>query len=518
MTLQQLSRELEEFLGGSTEAVVLEDGVVAFDLREARYSVSEQHGKCLLHLWSHERNVVRRVLEVERTKDSLQLSVVRFGQTRPTKLEFTRSRDRRSPAAKNTARVRYRGLLERLLARQFPSHKLDRITTSTDLERSFGPVYARGALHKGHAWTAVLGLNGEELQSSIDGSLTFGLLWLEHLREHCGHGFVESLALFVPAKSSAVLRARMAHLARGVCKWQLFEVDERSAELQEMDSTDAGNIETRLVRCVDPQAARDRFMNSIDRVLGLVPEAEIVTITPGEIAFRLHGLEFARARIAMEEGSFRQGQELVFGSGACETVVTEDNAEQFAAFVEIVRSTRQAASDSCHPLRRACPERWLESLVMRDVAAIDPRLDSMCVYSQVPAFSASDRAMIDVLAATRERRLAVIELKADEDIHLPLQGLDYWARVRWHQQRGEFQRFGYFPGGELSAEPPLLMLVAPALHVHPATDTLLKYLSPAIEWQVVAVDERWRDGVRVVFRKRPASVPSPESRVPSRGQ
>jgi hypothetical protein len=31
--------------------------------------------------------------------------------------------------------------------------------------------------------------------------------------------------------------------------------------------------------------------------------------------------------------------------------------------------------------------------------------------------------MIDVLALTRENRLAVIELKADEDIHLPLQGL-----------------------------------------------------------------------------------------------
>ena len=141
--------------------------------------------------------------------------------------------------------------------------------------------------------------------------------------------------------------------------------------------------------------------------------------------------------------------------------------------------------------------------MVRDVTAIDGRLDAACVYSQVPAFSASDRAMIDVLASTRERRLAVIELKADEDIHLPLQGLDYWARVRWHQQRGEFARYGYFPGQELSDDPPLLILVAPALRVHPATDTLLRYLSPAIEWQLVAVDERWREGVRVVFRKRP---------------
>jgi len=37
--------------------------------------------------------------------------------------------------------------------------------------------------------------------------------------------------------------------------------------------------------------------------------------------------------------------------------------------------------------------------------------------------------MIDVLTVTREGRLAVLELKAAEDIHLPLQGIDYWARV-----------------------------------------------------------------------------------------
>ena len=502
MNLEQLSRELQEFLGGSTDAVVLEDGAVTFDLREARYSISEQHGKCLLHLWSHERNVVRRVLEMERGKDSLLLTVLRFGQTRPTKLEICRSRDRRTVAAKNTARAQYRSLLTRLLEREFPTHKLDRLTSSTDLERSFGPVYARGVLRRGNAWTAVLGVNAEELQASIDGSLTFGLLWLENLRERCGKNFVESLVLFVPAATSAVVRARMAHLAR-VCKWRLLEVHERSGEMQEIDCSDAGNIETRLMRCADEAAARERFQASIARVLSLAPEADMAMVTHGEIALRLHGLEFARARMAMSEASFRASEELVFGAGASETVVTDDNAEQFAAFVEVVRAARQAHGDALHPLRRACPERWLESLVLRDVTAIDARLDAACVYSQVPAFSASDRAMIDVLTATRERRLAVIELKAGEDIHLPLQGLDYWARVCWHQQRGEFTKFGYFPGRELSTEPPLLLLVAPALHVHPATDTLLRYLSPAIEWQLVAVDERWREGVRVVFRKHP---------------
>jgi hypothetical protein len=148
------------------------------------------------------------------------------------------------------------------------------------------------------------------------------------------------------------------------------------------------------------------------------------------------------------------------------------------------------------------PERWLESLVMTDVSVIDERLEPESVYSQVPAFSAADRAMIDVLSLTRDGRLAVVELKADEDIHLPLQGLDYWARVQWHQARGEFLKFGYFGGRETSPESPLLFMVAPALRVHPSTDILLRYISPDIEWAFVGIDERWREEVRVVFRKR----------------
>jgi hypothetical protein len=140
--------------------------------------------------------------------------------------------------------------------------------------------------------------------------------------------------------------------------------------------------------------------------------------------------------------------------------------------------------------------------VQTGVSVVDERLDPQWAYSQVPAFSAADRAMIDVLTTTKQGRLAVVELKADEDIHLPLQGLDYWSRVEWHHARGEFQRFGYFTGRELSAAAPLLFLVAPALHVHPATDVLLRYISPEIEWEFVGIDERWREGVKVVFRKR----------------
>ena len=122
--------------------------------------------------------------------------------------------------------------------------------------------------------------------------------------------------------------------------------------------------------------------------------------------------------------------------------------------------------------------------------------------------------MLDVLASTRTQRLAVVELKADEDVHLPLQGLDYWSRVQWHHARGEFQQFGYFPGRELSSEDPPLLLVAPTLHIHPSMDTVLRYISPEIDWTLAGIDERWRDTVRVIFRKRSSPTSRSQSRQP----
>ena len=233
-------------------------------------------------------------------------------------------------------------------------------------------------------------------------------------------------------------------------------------------------------------------------------------LSPSEMAFRLHGLEFARARLEPERGSFRSAEQIVFGVGANETVLDETQADFFENLVGALARARRADGRRDDPLWRMRPERWLESLVVGDVGALDSRLDPAAAYSQVPAFSASDRAMIDVLTATREGRLAVLELKAEEDIHLPLQGLDYWARVSWHHARGEFQKYGYFAGRELSAKAPLLFLVAPALRVHPATDTLLRYLAPEIEWTLLGVDERWREGVRVVFRKKRTTLTADE--------
>ena len=509
-----LARHVEEFLAESPGAIVREDGEMTYEMTSARYSISLQHGKCLLHLWSPERNSVRRVVEAETVTGKLRLSVMQFGRSQPQRLEICRDADVRSPSDRKAARSAYQRELQKILRRTFPGHLIENFTSAMDLKHSFGPVYARGLLGHGNSAHAVLGVNAQESQSSIDAALTFGLLWLDVCREReAPRRVLKGLKLFVPRGTSDVVSARIGFLNHELASFELYEVDgsekpNSPEEVTEIDTQDRGNIATRLVRCADYRAVRERFMASIAVVEELAsaasaekPPIEIAVLSGSEIGFRFNGLQFARARLGLEPGSFNRVEEIIFGGGGSETILTEDNGQRLAEWIKRLIISRRAGGDRHNPLWRMHPERWLESLVIPAIQHLDSRFDAQWVYSQVPAFAASDRAMIDILTVTQGGRLAVLELKADEDIHLPLQGLDYWARVRWHHMRGEFTRFGYFSGKQLSLDSPLLFLVAPALRIHPAFDSILRYFSREIDVSLLAVDERWRENLRVVFRK-----------------
>ena len=500
MSAASLASMIQDFIGDAPRGAVIEDGEVLFDLSESRYSISTEREKCVVQFWSSERNCVRRVLDGEVKNGLLKLTIQRLGRPKPSKLEICRDRDQRTPSAKRTQRATYERQLERALERQFPGFGVSRPKSSVDLERSFGPIYARGVLSKGTTLFAVIGVNAEEQQAAVDGSLTIGLLWLDYLREReAGRKHVGGLKIFVPPKRSAIVRERMAHLDRKLASFELYEFNQKDDSVELLDSADRGNIETRLVHCPNVEGAHQRFAVSIAKIRSLVPNCDVFVSSPAEISFRVHGLEFARARLG---NSIHSTQELVFGVGPSETIRSDQSEPLFREIVQRLLASRQNGTPRPGDvLWRLAPERWLESLIIRDVSAIDHRLNSRWVYSQVPAFTASDRAMIDVLTLTTDGRLAVLELKADEDLHLPLQGLDYWARVSWHHARQEFPRFGYFGGTPLSEKSPLLYLVAPALRVHPTTDKLLRYFSPEIDWQLVAVNEDWREEIKVVFRK-----------------
>jgi hypothetical protein len=494
----------------------MEDGKVLFDMREAKYALSTEHRRCTLHLWGETGNMVRRVGSTELRNKVLRVRTHKFGQNKPQTLEFAGDKDRRTPSTREATRVRFVKVLERVLVRRFPEWKPDNFSTAMDLEKSFGPAYARGLLKRGtHAW-AVIAVNDEESPTTIDGILTFGILWLEACREAGGgRRLLQGLKIVVPRRMGTTTLSRLAWLAGSPAQWELWELDQCTEELEARDPADHGNLSTRLVHAPNAASARERFEQPAAQVLALVPPAQRECVeqrlrSASELAFLLHGLEFARIRIGTSSESFNRVEQITFGAGANETPLTAENEPGLRHLVARLCERRSPAGDKRDALYRMQPERWLEGQVRRDVTLVDEKLDAAHVYTQVPAFAAGDRGMLDLLSVSEDGRLAVIELKAAEDPQLALQGLDYWIRVRWHHMQnpdhatglGEFQRHGYFGGMRLSAEAPRLLLVAPALRVHPATDTILRHLSPRVEWTLIALDERWRDQVRVIWRKR----------------
>jgi hypothetical protein len=494
------------------------------------------------------------------------------------------------------------------LLREFADWKAEGFRTAMDLERSFGPAYARGSLVKGNQAWAVIGVNAHESAVMVDGVLTLGVLWLHDCRERGGgKRLYQGLRIVVPKGMAMLTSARLMWMNNDAAKWELWELDERGEEMVQRDATDQGNLRTRLVHLPDETAAAERFAPAIREVMELVPATEVERVetrlrSSAEMDFRVHGLEFARARVGFAPNSFAQRLEITVGVGAAETLLTDRNRVEMGERVAELMERRRAVEVSrmfvrhgagperriggptsrpAHarmrartgtggavglvsndPLYRAAPERWLESVLRKDLAPLTrslapkewtessevkgdfaneddpdsignradaevdrevdrdavegvgsrviPRLDGRHVYAQVPAIAgASDRGLLDLLGVTADGRLAVIELKAEEDLHFALQGLDYWIRVRAHHlygadgvtSIGEFARHGYFRGVELSPLSPRLYLVAPALHIHPATEVVLRYVSPKVEWNLLALDERWRSQVRVVWRK-----------------
>jgi len=504
----ELARELEEFFAEHPQAALLEDGRVLFDMQSARYSLSAEQGRCLLHLWSEERNLVRTILRLQARKDSLRLETRRFGQTRAQVLELVPNRDRRTPSSREAMRAKYLRVLDRVLMRGFPDWTVEGFRTAADLENSFGPAYARGVLTRGTAAWSVVAVNAEEPQPTIDGILTLGILWLAYCREHGGgRRLFQGLKVIVPQGTARTTCARMLWLNSAVAKWELYELDERAEQIEQIDLRNSGNLHCQLVHAFDPKAALQRFGSAVDHILGLLrpglrAATEIRPRSATEIAFVLHGLEFARIRHGLAAGSFARQDEITFGAGANETALTAETEDLFRELTGRLFENRHAGGSLRNPLFRLQPERWLESEVRRDLVEIEPAIRADILYSQVPAFSAGDRGMLDLLTVTHGGRLAVIELKADDDLHLPLQALDYWSRVRQLQREHAFEKHGYFPEIELSDQPPLLYLVAPSLRIHPSSDVVLRHLSPEIPWELIGLNEDWRKRRKVILRKR----------------
>jgi hypothetical protein len=486
----ELEGALREFTAASA-VEVRENGNRVAPFTGLSWEVRGNAGKPLLHLWSERYNLTRRVLAItDHSEVCLTLAVERFGRAKPDRLEFVRVQFERP--ARELAREEFCERLRRILAEQFPDETLESLTISPDLEHSLSGNYARGLLRRGSVYWAVLGVPDGESSDATDNSLTFALLWLDRARQSCRRGTVAGVRIIFAKGVSRLVSHRIGALHRHL-EIELYGRDAQRDVLERVDASSAGNLETWLVPRREAQSLLDQARTALDPIMAMAPRA--ITLHPSvqtrEVWLRFRGLGFAR----WEDGR------VFYGVDSSEQLTTASGPALKRLLHELEIHRHPLASDTRHSLYRAQAERWMESMVREDVTRVDAALDARFVYAQVFANSGGEHGIFDLLTATRNGRLAILELKAGEHIHLPLQAADYWLRVRRHLEQGHFARYGYFAGIELQPAPPLVYLVAPALRFHPATDTLLRHLTPQLEIVRVGLAESWRPGLRVVIRQ-----------------
>lgn len=128
----------------------------------------------LLHLWSNDRNVVRRIVRIVANEPGrLALDAIRFGRARAMRLELVYQAEQQ--AADNATRQDFPGRFCELVGQQFPDEKITSLTNSPDLKHSLSGNYARGVLESGTSAWAVLGAAPGESAATYDALLSSAL-------------------------------------------------------------------------------------------------------------------------------------------------------------------------------------------------------------------------------------------------------------------------------------------------------------------------------------------------------
>lgn len=464
---------VEAFLASSREPFLTEPGLAPFPMSEGCFEVRPSPHGLMLSVWDETRNLSRHLLSVEDSRPGrLQLKFHRFHLPPGVLVLHDAARPSNHAVSRKAERHQFRELVRSALHRALPRWRVVELSADLDQTHSLSANYPRAFLRHGAKGLAAIA--AAEGPAAPRHALTYGLIWLDYLRRREPDTHIEGLALLLPRAELTAAALRLRHMNPAAARFQLFSLN-ALGHAEEVDLADYGNLDTQLTPAPPPAV--------LPSAVAALPQANEIDLYPASTStsLRFRGLEIARIR-----------------NGELELRDSETSLANQLAYLDLARNAYPA--DPRHTLYARSPEAWLESVVRRNLAAIDPSLLPAPLYNQIIGSAGVDAGITDLLGVDAQGRLAILELKSSEDIHLPLQALDYWLRIHYHASRGELERAGYFPNIALTPLPPRLLLVAPALQFHPTTETILQFFSSNVQVERIGIGLEWRHTLRPLFR------------------
>ncbi|MGH9769330.1 MAG: hypothetical protein ACREAB_18040 [Blastocatellia bacterium] len=484
---------------------------LAATLKRGNFEFSVEWGKLIFAWWDEGVSQSWRVMAYELDRGELRLQAAR-GMAREMSVLTLRNPARWREIREledlplGERRKVYAETLARLVTNNFDGAKVHRATTGAGPSRSGAGRYARLVLKLSGEVVLAVGVSETESQADVDGVIAAGVVWLAAFNEkRNGKDRAKRLWFCLPKGRSqtAMERLTLLEIAHLGARIECFEVDESGEEIISVRPTTQDELLNSHPREVIWPGAVTPNERWRDRIVNLAPdliETRRDTRSGGE-RFAINGLEFARSSAG---GKVKFGVAGLHSEGEANLLtLTDSNFTELERLAREIAWRRSADSpDRRHPFYLLRAEAWLESLLRRDISWFDATLDERFVYSQIPAWRADERSVIDLLSVNREGRLVVIEIKAAEDPQLPLQGTDYWLRVEQGRLRNEFKKRGLFEGVVIADHSPLLYLVAPRLRFHRTFAAVARCISPRIEVYRIGINANWREDVKVHTRER----------------
>ncbi len=407
------------------------------------------------------------------------------------RLEFGRGASIDVPVGSGV-RSQRRGFAEAFLPavrRHQNAWAVSRVLEGTDRVRHHSAAILRVLLRNGNRTRAIVAVPPDQDRSLGSRLLVTLTLWWESLRPSA-----QDVQIYLPAGWSERLLGLLPRLTIPVACHQYEPVDlNLGAEIAFRTIYPVGERETEIRSPYKIFPLRRDVPSPLRSMQAAHPDTDILfRKNRWELSFRGLPLAWADAR----------GQIVVPGRRGHHN---SDSAAQID-IEALLRSLRKSRTfgfrNAERPEAVAYRERWLESVVMRNLGVVNPDFAGAAAYCQVPTSIDEERRILDILTVTSSGRLAVLELKVNRDLNLIFQGLDYWDRVDYHRRRGDFQRAGYFSGLRLSSELPLLYLVSPVFEFHRVMPTLRRFLSKRIPIHCIGINSDWERSFQVIRRVR----------------
>ena len=479
---------LQGFLDLNSELILVRDTGKTFAIKTSEVEVESVAGRGLVSFLDEDGFQTWRIVEIEISGSKLVLHLSRNFQTEKTRIELIpRIKAEELTETVEIARLEKANRIAKLLVAETAGTKLVRVELNKENGR-----FAQIIIDQEERRVAVLSDVTEKVSPEV--ILSFAIMWLSKLERRKKKPIDEIWLISGKGKAKTLQKLHACLHTDWKRKIKLLEARVRNSgtTIVTQKPLPLSNLWRYKPRKL--KFSRNRHLSETSReIIKLAPNKIDYLISKNGETLRYLGLPFLRVR------EIFGAERALFGIDRKRRVLNKDSYEDFYQFFAQLKKYRAPDTPNLyHVFYETALEAWLEGILRHNIKLLDSNLILSPIYNQFR----TSRDKIDLLALRKDGRLVIIELKVSQDREMIFQAVDYWRKIELQRRKGILNDARLFGDLEITDQPTIVYLVAPALSYHPDFEFLSKTVSKEIEIFRFDLATNWRENVKVLSRKK----------------